>query len=99
MSQAGPTPPLGPSQRMIRDRRDEVPPGDVRQITGEEMAAHSPDGRTPDRATRGRGRSVFWFIVGVGVPLVLGTVIYIGGVPALLMGLVYVAVFAAVAFP
>jgi hypothetical protein len=77
----------------------EVSSARVEEITQEEMAAHSPDGRVPDPRSRGRGRTVFWVILGVGVPVVLGTVIYLGGIPALLMGLVYVAVFAAVAFP
>jgi Flp pilus assembly protein TadB len=71
----------------------------VEEITQEEMAAHSPDGRVPDPQSRGRGRKTFWIILGLGLPVVLGMVIYFGGIPALLMGLVYVAVFAAVAFP
>ena len=71
----------------------------VEEITQEEMAARSPDGRVPDPQSRGRGRTVFWIVLLVGLPLVIGTVIYIGGIPALLMGLVYVCVFAAVAFP
>lgn len=76
-----------------------VSPARVEEITQEEMAAHSPDGRVPDPKSRLRGRKTFWIILGIGLPLVLGTVIYVGGIPALLMGLVYVAVFAAVAFP
>ncbi|HYE61978.1 MAG TPA: hypothetical protein VD997_08265 [Phycisphaerales bacterium] len=97
MSQLGPIPQPGHGVR--QQRESNVPPQQVREITEEEMAAHSPDGRVPDPRSRGRGRNVFWIVLGIGVPLVLGTVIYIGGMPALLMGLVYVAVFAAVAFP
>src|SRR4051812_21996773 len=104
MSQAGSTPTPNPqppiSPRGYREvHASQVTPAEVDVITREEMAARSPDGRIPDAKSRGRGRSVFWIIFGIGVPLVLGTVIYIGGMPALLMGLVYVAVFAAVAFP
>jgi hypothetical protein len=83
-----------------REHRDTKVSSDrVEQITQEEMAAHSPDGRVPDPASRSKGRTVFITVLAVGLPLVLGGVIYFGGIPALLMGLVYVAVLAAVAFP
>lgn len=95
MSQLGPNSMSGVRQQ----RESQVTSQQVREITEEEMAAHSPDGRIPDEGSRGRGRKAFLIIAGIGIPLVLGTVIYIGGIPALLMGLVYVAVFAAVAFP
>ena len=76
-----------------------VPAQKVDEIAREEMADYSPDGRVPDRAAKGRGKTAFWLILLIGLPLVLATVIYIGGVTALLMGIVYVVVFAAVAFP
>jgi Flp pilus assembly protein TadB len=72
---------------------------EIDEVAREEMAQHSPDGRQPDVASRGRGRTAIVLVLSVGLPLVVGGVIYWGGMAALLMGLVYVLVFAAVAFP
>jgi Flp pilus assembly protein TadB len=72
---------------------------EVDEVAREEMAQHSPDGRQPDVESRGRGRKVFVLVLAVGLPLVIGGVIYWGGMAALGMGLVYVLVFAFVAFP
>jgi Flp pilus assembly protein TadB len=80
-------------------RETPVSRSEVEEVTREEMAAHSPDGRVPDRESRGRGRTALWTLLAVGLPLVLATIIYIGGVAALLMGMVYVLVLLAVAFP
>ena len=83
-------------------REHHEPPTDAREIdevAREEVAQHSPDGRQPDRVSEGRGRKVFVVVLAVGLPLVIGGVIYWGGMAALLMGLVYVLVFAFVAFP
>ena len=86
--------------RGVREYHEpQLPTQQVEEITRQELAEHSPDGRLPDPESRGRGRTVLWVLLLVGIPLVLATVIYIGGIPALLMGLVYVVVFAAVAFP
>jgi hypothetical protein len=72
---------------------------ELTDITTEAMAAHSPDGRVPDQETRVRGRKTFWIVLLIGIPLVMGTLIYLGGMPALLMAGVYVALFAVAAFP
>lgn len=76
-----------------------VDAGEVDAVAREEMAEHSPDGRLPDVRSRGRGRKLFLIVLAVGLPLVAGAVIAIGGPAALLMGLVYVLVFAGVSFP
>ncbi len=72
---------------------------EVDDVTREAMAAHSPDGRTPDAESRFRGRTVLWTLLLLGIPAVFVTVIYVGGFAALLMSLVYVAVLAGVSFP
>lgn len=71
----------------------------VEEVTREEMAAHSPDGRTPDTESRFRGRTVLGIILLIGLPAVFFGVIRWGGVPALMLSLVYLGLLAGVTFP
>ncbi|GEM_PF-3405025 len=80
-------------------RETPVDAREVEAVTEEELAQFSPDGRQPDTRSRGRGRTIFLVILAVGLPLVAVAVISIGGPAALLMGGVYLLVFAAAAFP
>src|SRR4051812_35522963 len=90
-------PPRADTRRVNEFVTPSVSQPEVEAVTTEELAPHSPDGRPADQPSRSRGRTALYILLGVGLPIVLTTVLFVGGPAALGMSLVYAGILAFVA--
>ena len=100
-----------PGRRHNEDERrrihavHEAPPSpifdtrNIREVAADELAVHSPDGRPADLTAQKKGKTAFFILLAVGLPLVIFAVYYFGGKTGLIMSVVYGAVLALAAFP